>query len=847
MIDKIKKQLMKERSIKRTVFFCILLIVGVIGSSLVYIHYSKEAIYQDGAAQIHETALQLMDSMEKKTAHQWSMLKLASSYLSVRGYDDMETAQREWADRAFGEAEGELYFIDENGVCCCPDTKVSMVNDEQVTNLLLNSGHKTILTDLYADGQDKLVYLMSIEPLEIGGTVVRAIGLSYNKEDMFQILDLQAYGKKANLYIIYEDGTIIFRSNKSNGIEGYNFLKAVGKYPFIKGRQDFEKPLSEIPGKDVMIFSCGKVDKYVGFVETEMENAYLAMTVPVSAVSGGVQRISMMAAVLSTVQGLLLFAIGMVVLYVILSNMLYTKEKERASAEAASRAKSEFLSNMSHDIRTPMNAIIGMTAVAGTYADNPVKVRECLHKIALSGRQLTGLINDVLDMNKIESGKMSLNPSDMSLSEALENIISIIRPQTKQRRQDFRVNLKGVHHEMVLCDAVRFSQIFMNILSNAVKFTPNGGKISFCIQEILPLKGCEYARYVMSVEDNGIGMAPEFVENIFESFTRARDSKVDKIEGSGLGMSIVKCIVDMMEGQIQVESKEGLGSKFTVTLEFPIAEEPEETEKLPGLSVLIVDDDEDVCLGTADALKEIGMEAEWTLNGTQAVSLVRERHLKGRDYAVVLIDWLMPGFNGVEAIREIRRTVGREIPIIIITAYDWADIEEDAREAGADGFLTKPLFLSKLYQGISRLIYRDEEIQEAAKEEPTLQGVHILVAEDNDINWEIAKEILAMYGALPVRAADGGKCLHILQDSAIGEYDLVLMDVQMPVMDGYEAARQIRKMNRADLRSIPILAMTANAFDEDIQHAREAGMDGHLSKPIEIETLVREIRKVAAK
>ncbi|MGI5906822.1 MAG: hybrid sensor histidine kinase/response regulator, partial [Candidatus Pararuminococcus gallinarum] len=647
------------------------------------------------------------------------------------------------------------------------------------------------------------------------------------------------------LYVVYEDGTIIFRSNGTGGIGGYNLRKSVEKYPFIKGRSEFDKPFSENTGDEVMIFDYDGTDQYIGFAETGMEGCYLAMTVPVNAVSGGVQQISMMAGALSAVQGLLLFGIGVVMLYVILSNLLYAKEKERASAEAASRAKSEFLSNMSHDIRTPMNAIIGMTAIAGTHVDNPDKVKECLNKIAISGRQLTGLINDVLDMNKIESGKMSLNPSEMSLSEALENIVSIIRPQTKQREQDFRMCVKNVRHENVMCDSVRFSQIFMNILSNAVKFTPNGGKISLQIQEIPPVKGEGYARYVLSVEDNGIGMNPEFVGNIFESFTRARDSKVDKIEGSGLGMTITKCIVDMMEGQIQVESREGKGSKFTVTLEFPLAQEPE-TEKLPGLSILVVDDDKDVCLSAADALKEIGMEAEWISDGIQAVSLVRERHLEGRDYTVVLMDWLMPGLNGVEAIREIRKTVGREIPIIIITAYDWADIEDDAKDAGADGFLSKPLFASKLYHGISRLVCHGEKKQEVETEKLTLEGIRILVAEDNDINWEIAQEILSMQGALPERAVNGEKCLQMLLNSAIGRYDVVLMDVQMPVMNGYEATRQIRKLNRADLQAIPILAMTANAFDEDIQQTKEAGMDGHLSKPIDIDALIREVRKVAA-
>ena len=534
----------------------------------------------------------------------------------------------------------------------------------------------------------------------------------------------------------------------------------------------------------------------------------------------------------------------MIVLYAILSNVLYAKEKERAGAEAASRAKSEFLSNMSHDIRTPMNAIMGMTAIAQANVDNPQKVRNCLRKISVSGSQLIGLINDVLDMSKIESGKMFLNPSTMFLPGVLENITNIIRSQTKQRGQDFNIYVKEVRHETVLCDSVRFGQIFLNILSNAVKFTPNGGEISFTIREIPPLKGTGYARYELTVEDTGMGMEPEFVGNIFQSFSRAKDSKVDKIEGSGLGMAITKCIVDMMEGQIRVESEVGVGSRFTVTLEFPLAVKREESVMLPDLPVLIVDDDQDLCTETAASLKEIGMSAEWTQSGSQAVAMVRERNRTGQDYRVVLLDWLMPELNGVETARQIRKAVGREIPIIIMTAYDWADIEEEARAAGVDGFLSKPLFQSTLYHGISSLLHQGEERAAEEEDRPTLQGFHILLAEDNDINWEIVQEILTMQGAMTIRAAHGAECLRILSESAVGEYDLVLMDVQMPVMNGYEATRQIRKLERADLREIPIIAMTANAFAEDIQDAKAAGMNGHLSKPIDIETLVREVRNV---
>ena len=845
MINKLKKQLMRERSVKKAAFLCIVLLVGVISFSFGYIRYSKEVIYRDGAGQLHETALQLADSMEKQLDRQRPMLELLTSYLWLRQYDSPEDAWREWEAKPYGKEGGQLCFIDENGVYCCQSGRASMVDDKQVTDLLLNPGHTAVLTDVFVDGEEKLVYLLSVEPVNMGGTVIHSVGLSYNKEEMFQVLDLNAYEQKANLYLIYEDGSIIFRSNQLGGAQGYNLRRAVEECPFVKGREEFEKPLPQIAGDQAMIFNCGGLDKYISFVKTGLDGSYLAVTVPVNTVSGSVQRLSAVAAVISAAQGFLLFAIGMIVLYVIFSNVLNAKEKERAGAEAASRAKSEFLSNMSHDIRTPMNAIMGMTAIAGANVDNPQKVRDCLHKISLSGRQLIGLINDVLDMSKIESGKMSLNPDTMSLPETLESIISIIRSQARQREQDFRIYVKEVRHETVQCDSVRFGQIFLNILSNAVKFTPKGGSICFTVREIPALKGDGYAGYELVVEDTGLGMEPEFVENIFEAFSRAKDSKVDKIEGSGLGMAITKCIVDMMEGKIQVESKAGEGSRFTVTLEFPVAEEPAESFRLPDLPALIVDDDRDLCVETAASLNGIGMKAQWTQSGTQAVAMVKEHKRTGQDYRVVLLDWLMPGLNGVETAREIRKAVGREIPIIIVTAYDWADIEEEARDAGVDGFMSKPLFPSTLYRGISSLLRRDEEKPGAKEEEPMLKGLHILLTEDNDINWEIAREILTMQGARTTRAVHGAECLQILQDSEIGEYDVILMDVQMPVMNGYEATRQIRKLQRADLRKIPIIAMTANAFAEDIQEAKAVGMDGHISKPIDMGTLIREIRRAA--
>lgn len=839
MIDKVKIWLTHERSMKKAAVFCIFLMAGVISSSLLYIHYSKETIYQNGAGQLHETALQLADSMEKQTERQWDMLELFLAYFALRDYESLEKAQQEWQMKS----EGTLCFLDENGVYYYSDKRVPMVNNDKVTKLLVNTGQKEILTDVYVDGVDQIVYLISIEPIKIGNTVIRAIGLSYDKEDMFRVLDLQAYGQKANLYVINEDGTIIFRNSKVNGAVGYNLRKELEQYTFIKGKQKITQPLSQLSGEEIMIFDNGAEKKYICFVKTGMEHCYLAITVPVNIVSGGVQRMSAFAGILSAVQGILLFIIGVNTLFVFLSNILCAKERERAGAEAASRAKSEFLSNMSHDIRTPLNAVIGMTAIAKNHADNPAKVLECLTKITHSGRQLLGLINDILDMSKIESGKMSLNKDTMSMPDVIENIAAIISSQAKQQQLDFRVCVKEVRHEKIQCDAVRFSQIFLNILSNAVKFTPKGGTVTFLIQEQPSDKGNKHARYELVVEDTGIGMEPGFVDTIFETFTRARDSKVDKIEGSGLGMAITKCIVDMMEGQIQVESEAGHGTRFTVTLEFPVDEEAEQLTSLQGLTALVVDNDIELCLGAAAALEALGIEAEWTRDIAQAVTLVEKHRKKGQGFHVVLLDWAMCGSNGVRTAHEIRKAMDGDDSIIIVTANDWIDMVEEAKAAGVDGFLPKLFFQSTLYYGISGLLHRKKEKDET-EEAPALEGIHILVAEDNNINWEITQELLTIHGAILSRAENGMDCLRILRESAPGEYEAILMDIQMPVMDGYEAARQIRRLERADLKQIPIIAMTANAFDEDIRNAREAGMNGHLSKPIELDKLIKTVKSL---
>ena len=519
-------------------------------------------------------------------------------------------------------------------------------------------------------------------------------------------------------------------------------------------------------------------------------------------------------------------------------------DKAEKAATSANKAKSEFLSSMSHDIRTPMNGIVGMTAIAIANIQDTARVQDCLKKISLSSRHLLGLINDVLDMSKIESGKLSLNIDILSLRDVMENIVNIIQPQIKERRQHFDIFIENIESEEVCCDGVRLNQVLVNLLSNAIKFTPEEGTINVYLYQEASPAGDSYVRCHFRVKDNGIGMSQEFQRKIFETFSR-EDSKVQKIEGTGLGMAITKFIVGMMGGTIEVESEQGKGSEFHVTIDLERATIQDADIVLPPWRLLVVDNNEDLCRSAASVLKGIGVQAEWVLNGREALQKIEENHRKNADYEIILLDWKMPDMNGLETTRGIRKIVGDDLPILIISAYDWSDIEEEARAAGAQGFISKPLFKSNLYLGLSRYVegmLEDDEQETNAEKELDFGGLRILLAEDNDLNWEIAEDILTDVGFEVEWAENGQICVDKFKQSELGYYDAVLMDIRMPVMNGYDAAKAIRALDRPDAR-LPIIAMTADAFSEDIQRCLECGMNEHVAKPIDIEKLMKLLKR----
>ena len=517
--------------------------------------------------------------------------------------------------------------------------------------------------------------------------------------------------------------------------------------------------------------------------------------------------------------------------------------KAREEAIEANKAKSEFLSNMSHDIRTPMNAIVGMTAIATANIDNQQQVQNCLKKISLSSKHLLGLINDVLDMSKIESGKMTLNMDRISLKEVMESIVSIVQPQIRAKKQSFDVLIHDIIEENVYCDSVRLNQVLLNFLSNAIKFTPDGGTIHVALHEEESPKGDEFVRTHIHVRDDGIGMTPEFQEKIFESFTREDSMRVRKTEGTGLGMAITKYIVDAMEGTIEIHSEIGKGTEFHVVLDLERAEVQEEDMVLPNWNMLLVDDDQVLCEATVQSLKSIGVNAQWALDGETAIEMIEKCNKMHDDFQIILLDWKLPGISGIQTARQIREKKGGDIPILLISAYDWSEIEEEARAAGITGFISKPLFKSTLFYGLRP--YAGETKLEAASEsekEIDFNGKHILLAEDNDLNWEIASELLSELGLILDWAENGQICVEKFQESEQGHYDAILMDLRMPVMNGYEATMAIRASSRADA-NIPIIAMTADAFSEDIKKCLDCGMNAHVSKPIDIKEVSRLLER----
>lgn len=538
---------------------------------------------------------------------------------------------------------------------------------------------------------------------------------------------------------------------------------------------------------------------------------------------------------------------GLLVIFVIdlLFFQSFNKKLRIAAKEAksASKAKTDFLSTMSHDIRTPMNAIIGLTAISQKNLDDKEALKDNLRKISTASNHLLTLINDILDISKVESGKLVLSPVTFSLVEMVDNLVNLSQPMVKDKNIDFNFRINKIEKEYLYADQLRLNQIYINILSNAIKYTLANGYVNVdMMEEESETPG--YVKLTYKVSDNGIGMSKEFMERMFQPFSRQTDSRVNKIQGTGLGLAITKQMVDLMGGTIECESEEGKGTTFTIVIDIKVADRQREDMMLNPIDILVVDDDDVFLQTTIDTLLEMGAKAESVNSGKDAIEKITKRHQEGHDYDIIILDWKMPDMNGIETVRKIKSDIDGKIPVLLISAYDRSEVEDEAKQAGASGFVSKPLFPSTLYDKINQILGTEVKSVEVEEDYSDLEGVHVLVAEDNEINWEIIQALLNSFGVTAERAENGRVCVDMMEKAEEGRYTLIFMDVQMPEMNGLDATRTIRKMANPWASSIPIIAMTADAFSENVTECLNAGMNGHIAKPVDIKLVIKEIRKI---
>lgn len=766
----------------------------------------------------------------------------ATDYESLRSTLAVVSRMRDVESLAFCSNDGQFDMLTEG--------EMHIVDPGPFLESLRNGDSKVAIGK---DGEGNDIILLGVAGNYMMSTGEQSIGLvAALMADYFKsILALRTEGDSlVYSHVVRKDGSFVIRSLDVDLDNYFDRLRWLFEQDADQKPDDYIAGLSNAMQNDTIysaVLDLGGEPTHMYCTGLPNSEWYLITIMPYGELDEIVTGESSARVLMTLVScGIILAVLVFVfIIYIGMSrkNML-ALEEAKAAAEYANKAKSEFLSNMSHDIRTPMNAIVGMTAIATTNIEDTQQVQNCLRKITLSSKHLLGLINDVLDMSKIESGKLTLSFDRISLRDVMDSVVSIAQPHVKSRNQRFDVSIHDVTNENVYCDGVRLNQVVINLVSNAVKFTPENGTIRVDLSEEPSPKGEKYIRVHLIVKDNGIGMTPEFKEKIFQSFTREDSARVQKTEGTGLGMAITKYIVDAMAGTITVDSELGKGTQFHVTIDMEKATGSEVDMILPDWNMLVVDDDKQVCESAVHALKSMGVKAESTVSGEEAVELVKKRHEDGDDYHLILIDWNLPGMDGVQAAGEIRRCMGGDIPIMLISAYDWSDIESKARAVGVNGFISKPLFKSTLYTGL-RHFAMDNDIDntEQGDSDDVLKGRRILLAEDNDINWEIADELLSEIGLVLEHAENGQICVDMFSNEEPGYYDVILMDLRMPVMTGYEATTAIRALDRPDAKEIPIIAMTADAFSDDIKKCLDCGMNAHIAKPIDIQEVVAKLEK----
>lgn len=739
----------------------------------------------------------------------------------------------------------ELYTADGDSELIYGE-KVSYESEEVFYNVL-NDSDLRVFAGVSSQGEKVMCMLIDVAYPMKNGKISSAMVASMPMEFLENALALDDENNLMYSYIIRGDGSFVIRSRTESLFENINetFSEYNGKTSaeYVNELQD-----AIYTNTQYSTIACVNNEKrYLLCTALPNSEWYLISLMPFGMLDDILLDLSTNRHSATILMCLIIIggiAVIFALYYRLSKQQLIDLDMARRDAVKANKAKSEFLSSMSHDIRTPMNGIVGMTAIALENIDNTERVRDCLGKITLSSRHLLGLINDVLDMSKIESGKLTLNINQISLCEMMDSIVNIVQPQIKERQQHFDIFIQKIQTEDVFCDSVRLNQILINLLSNALKFTPEGGTINIYLEQEESPVGDNYVRCHFRVKDNGIGMTKEFQEKIFDTFTREEKSQVNKIEGTGLGMAITKAIVDTMKGSIELLSAPGQGTEFHITLDLERADSKLANMKLPSWRILVIDNNEDLCQSAVLSLKELGIEAQWATDGKTAVEMAKKCHDEQNGFEVILLDWKMPEMDGLHTARQLRKYLGQEVPILVISAYDWSDIEEEAKEVNIQGFISKPLFKSNLYFGLSHYMLEDspKDLHRENISNSAFRGKRILLAEDNDLNWEIAEVLLSESGFQLERAENGKICVEMFESSEPGYYDVILMDIRMPVMSGYDAAKTIRALKREDA-GLPIIAMTADAFSSDIQQCLDCGMNEHVAKPIDMNRLTQLLKK----
>lgn len=695
-------------------------------------------------------------------------------------------------------------------------------------------------------GQVEACAIPARYPMSDGTRSIALVGVLAD-DFLPNILTLDAPDSIVSSFIIRPDGSYVLREDTYGQSYYADLLVDVPEDDEARDEQFVAEMQSVMEtGEDFTgTYSRGDVEVHVLATPLAYSNWYMLTEMPDGALTQAVGDLGTDAVTLVIIAcAVVLLCLGFVFFgyYRLTRAHIQEIEVARAEADRANKAKSEFFSNMSHDIRTPMNAIVGMTSIAQSRLGNKEAVANALRKISLSSKQLLGLINDVLDMSRIESGNLQLRMDSMSLREFMDSVVSIIQPQMAAKRQKFSVYVDNITVENVYCDGVRLNQVLLNLLANAVKYTPEGGSVTLAMYETPSEIGNDYITVNVDVSDDGIGMSPEFQEKIFQSFAREDSAVVRHTEGVGLGMAITRHIVDAMKGTIELESAPGKGTQFHLALDLEKAQEREPQEQLPPMRVLVIDDDAQSGESACSMLESLGARADSAMDGDTGIKQLVSAAEANEPYDAVIVDWKLPYMNGVQTAQRIREEVSENMPILLMSAYEWADVEDDAVAAGIDGFLAKPLFRSTLHNGLLSAVGSAPKKKE--RKEQDFSGKRLLVAEDNEINWEIMETLLTEYGFSVDHASDGEEVVAKFAMSPNGYYDAILMDVHMPVQDGLQATQQIRAMRkqRPDAQ-LPIIAMTADAFADDIQRSMDYGMDAHVSKPVDVDELLKKLTR----